>query len=183
MTQRTKTCQKCGWVYSADYPEIRCKFCGTRFKYDLCLGCNEVKHVRYGRFCTTCHSKRVKASTTEEQARVKMVNYTLKKRTTAENALQAWLDLTIKIPFKSLTEDAWIRACTHFKGCALCNSESIDARAFFIAYAIGGRYTAWNVIPVCAACSKPKCRSVNPFASHKERAAIIVAYLKQEVPE
>jgi hypothetical protein len=72
-------------------------------------------------------------------------------------------------PPKTLTDEEWIAACLHFGKCAVCDNESIDARAFFVAFAFGGRYAAWNVIPVCEKCALEFRQNQNPFIRYNSR--------------
>ena len=66
-----------------------------------------------------------------------------------------WRDLILKIPknYPTLTEAQWMEAVKYFNGCAICGSESIDTRGYFIPFKSGGRYCDWNVIPMCEKCA------------------------------
>lgn len=63
----------------------------------------------------------------------------------------------------TLTEDEWLKACRYFGGCALCGSEYISTRHYFIPFREGGKYTAYNIIPVCEECTLTLKRVKNPF--------------------
>ena len=97
-----------------------------------------------------------------------------------QNKFDRWLDLIKQVPkpLKTLTEDEWIAACRYFGKCATCGNESIDARAFFITFALGGRYAAWNVIPVCDKCATALRRQQNPFIKYSDNVDNIVSYLQ-----
>lgn len=102
-----------------------------------------------------------------------------------------WLDRT-NASFKILSESEWYAACKHFGGCAICGNESIEARAFFVPFGDGGRYTAWNIIPACGKCGVEAKINDNPFkwmtglnaknvGLTTERANKIIAYLEQQI--
>lgn len=74
-----------------------------------------------------------------------------------------WMTKVSKVELHTLTEEEWLKACRYFGKCALCPSERIDARSFFISFELGGRYAAWNVLPVCELCANDMKRSQNPF--------------------
>lgn len=178
--QKTKKCEKCGWEYPITYPEPKCRFCGTRFKYGFCVRCGKYEHLRYGRYCTKCNSKRVMECSRVDWNTERWQKWYERRNKAFEQTFTEWMDLIAKVPqpLKTLTQDEWIAACTHFGKCAICEHESIDARAFFVAYAFGGRYAAWNVIPVCEKCATALRYRQNPFIKYEEAAPKIVAYLR-----
>ena len=120
------------------------------------------------------------ASTSSEQALAKLQRHRAKVQKQNEDNFKAWLAMVAKVPtpLKTLTQDEWISACIHFGKCAVCRNESVDARSFFIHYSLGGRYAAWNVIPVCEKCAIALRRQQNPFISYPDSVPTIVAYLK-----
>jgi hypothetical protein len=83
-------------------------------------------------------------------------------REQANKKYEEWMDLS-KVDFKLLTEKEWTEACVFFGGCAICGSEHIETRHFFVDFREGGRYTAWNVFPMCGDCSKKVRNYKNPF--------------------
>lgn len=99
----------------------------------------------------------------------------------AEKKFEDWLSLVATVPsnYHTLTNDEWIAACQHFGKCALCHDEDISARAFFIAFKLGGRYANWNVIPVCEKCAMVLKRQQNPFIRYNEMLNKTVAYRYQ----
>jgi 5-methylcytosine-specific restriction endonuclease McrA len=102
--------------------------------------------------CSSCYAKRYVAEQRE------------KTKERAEDMYMFWLSLikNVKQPYTMLTEEQWIDACKHFGKCAICGDYEIATRFFFITYADGGRYTAWNVLPICEACNRVRGKS-NPF--------------------
>jgi hypothetical protein len=81
----------------------------------------------------------------------------------ADKSFADWLEQLGKVKTHTLTEDEWMEACKHFGGCALCDSDSIDARGYFIRFEDGGKYNACNVIPLCEKCATVLKRQPNPF--------------------
>jgi len=166
----TKTCEGCGWVYPITHPDKRCRFCGTPFKKRICKLCGQFAEVAKGEnICKKCKSKKVMASTTPEQALAKLQRHRARVRKKNEDKFNAWLEMISKVrkPIKTLTEDEWIRACMHFGSCATCESSSIDARGMFIPFKFGGRYAAWNIIPICDKCATALKFQHNPFIRYE----------------
>lgn len=157
----TKTCNNCGWVFPATYPPNTCKFCGAHFTEGICSTCGKFStDLVYNRnICRSCSN----ASTNE---RCKKRYKRLREQTT--DHYKEWLDKIskVKTPYKTLTEDQWLEACKHFGGCAMCNSDNIDARGFFIPFKEGGQYCNWNVIPLCDKCATRLRVQVNPFIKY-----------------
>ena len=90
----------------------------------------------------------------------------------------------VRKPIKTLTEDEWIRACAHFGSCATCGASSIDARGMFIPFKFGGRYAAWNIIPLCDKCATAIKFQHNPFIRYKPNIIDpIVGYLRPILEE
>lgn len=91
-----------------------------------------------------------------------------------------------KVPqsYPKLTEEQWIKAVKHFGGCALCKSESVDARWYFIPFQEGGRYCAFNVIPVCEKCAHKTRVNTNYFLTDRQPGLIKIAeYVEEKVNE
>lgn len=90
-----------------------------------------------------------------------------KRRDAAAAKYDEWITLIAEIPtpYKTLTESEWLEACKHFGGCAYCGSDNVDARAMFIKFKDGGRYCAWNIVPMCEKCAKVHNSIDNPFVS------------------
>lgn len=116
----------------------------------------------------------------ETDATLRCRNWRAKQRLALEQTFTRWLELIAKVPppLKTLTQDDWIKACRYFGKCAICEDESIDARAFFVAFSFGGRYANWNVIPVCEKCAVTLRRKQNPFIRYEDAAPRIVKYLR-----
>ena len=120
------------------------------------------------------------AATSSQQSIAKTQRYRAKVQKQNEDNFNAWLAMISKVPkpIRTLTQEEWIRACVHFGKCAVCRNESIDARAFFIHFALGGRYAEWNVIPVCEKCAIALRRQQNPFISYPDNVMHVVKYLQ-----
>lgn len=176
----TKTCEKCGWLYPITHPEKSCRFCGTPFKKRFCSKCGQYTQCVATALCRPCESKRVMAATSSAQSLAKAQRYTAKIRKQREDNFNEWLSMIAKVPkpIRTLVQDEWIRTCIHFEKCAVCKNESIDARAFFIHFSLGGRYAEWNVIPVCERCAITLRRPQNPFVSYPDNVMTVVKYLK-----
>lgn len=158
MASRTKTCKKCGWVYPYDIVRTRCAFCKTDFTEGLCVRCGtDTDDLRIG-LCPECSTKSRKAAARRLYD---------KSVAAVQNEFDNWMDLVKRIPadYPTLTNEQWIEACVYFDGCALCKSSHINTRGFFIPFRVGGRYSKWNVIPLCEDCAKRYTSVDNPFRS------------------
>lgn len=168
----TKTCEGCGWVYPINYPELRCRFCGTKFKKRFCLACGEyTEMVPRRQICKKCNSLRCHDKKYDDG------RFYRRYLQEANKQFDDWISLiqAVPKPYKTLTEDEWINACRYFGKCALCRNEGIDARAYFIAYQLGGKYTAWNVIPVCEKCATSLKIQQNPFIKYNNKVSSALA--------
>lgn len=146
----TKICNKCGWeidrrstlrscpICHTKYDEGYCSICGA-----YCTGNDYVKHA----YCRECYNEVFGAPTRARQY----------KQAAAENidSYRSWIDRIANVPnnYPTLTEEQWLDACKHFRGCAICGDMFISARAFFVPFSEGGRYCDWNIIPMCEECS------------------------------
>lgn len=76
-----------------------------------------------------------------------------------------WLAKVQEVPksYPTITESQWLEACSYFNGCALCDTDQIDTRFYFIKFDKGGRYCDWNVLPVCDRCAVSVKGLKNPF--------------------
>lgn len=163
-----RVCDSCGWVYPPSFNEPRCRFCGTRFKERFCPDCGQLK-VPYSfesPICADCARRRMRERAKgREDTTVgdRVARYRAKHIAISEERYRSWLELITAAPFKPLTEEQWLAACRYFGGCALCNNSSIDSRSYFIPYKVGGRYTAWNILPLCEKCETDLKIIVNPF--------------------
>lgn len=156
----TKVCSKCGWVYPITHNERSCRFCKEPFEKRFCSVCGLYTILLPNSLmCHDCHNLLLYT-----------FNYKpgLKGQYEAIQYFEEWLKLieAVPKPIKTLTEDDWIKACRYFGKCALCNSENIDARVLFIAFNLGGRYAAWNVLPGCDICATELKREQNPFVRY-----------------
>lgn len=154
----TKKCKRCGWEYAIDYPERLCRFCHLAFDINWCVRCGNLAERSYSNiyYCKECCVDLRRAyhyiSTTVDQS-----EYAIK--------FAEWLRLiaAVPTPYTMLTEQEWIKACKYFGKCAICTEDEISTRQFFVPFSSGGRYTAWNIIPVCDLCATEKRRTPNPF--------------------
>lgn len=77
--------------------------------------------------------------------------------------MESWVSNPL-LQFKPMTEQEWYKACSYFGGCAFCNNSHIETRQFFIPFKEGGRYSPWNVFPMCGDCAvRIVPRTTNPF--------------------
>lgn len=162
----TKTCKKCGWVYPLVTPYSTCRFCGMSFTQGICSVCGEYSDdiIPSTKLCRKCYNKRngvyqkrvIKTTDDNQKTYRRLVKE-------ADERFAAWLGRLSKIKTHTLTDEEWLEACRYFDGCALCDSDSIDARGYFIRFEDGGKYNACNVIPVCDKCATEIKYQSNPF--------------------
>lgn len=145
----TKKCSKCGWEYPIDWPGRKCRFCQEPFPESPCSHCGTITKLHNG-VCRACETKQHK-------------EWRYRRRYNADTSFKEWLEKISKQPASTLTEEQWMEACNHFKGCAYCGADSIDARSMFITFKDGGRYTCWNIIPSCERCETARKYTENPF--------------------
>ena len=173
----TKTCNKCGWVLAIQDPNVYCPICHTRFTVGICQVCKQpVEYYRDDRkVCRKCYDTVIRKP--DAKARLKA------RREGVYNEL---LEKIAHIPksYPTLSEAQWMQAVKHFNGCALCKSESVDTRGYFIPFNKGGRYCDWNIIPMCEKCAiKPKTNP-NYFLNRRPEGLIdIIKYLEEKIDE
>lgn len=188
-----RQCTNCNWEYPATYHSLKCKFCKTILEYQYCKGCS--KWVITDRFvvskylCKDCARELRKEydrkSPDKYNARSNRVYH--KHMLEIDMQLQEWTKNTTD--FKPLSQQDWLKTCEYFGGCALCNEEYIETRQFFIPFKEGGRYTAWNMFPMCGKCATHTRRIKNPFLwlyRHRyeipeEKRTKLVQYLKLQI--
>lgn len=154
-----------------------CRFCNTQLLTQICWQCKQERPTgafwvrKTGsnagyleRVCKICtgETKREWDKRFPEQMIARNKRFIKNHLAIADNKYSDWVDLT-KIDFKVLSEDEWLQACMYFGGCAICGDEYIEVRQFFVPFQSGGRYTAWNMFPMCGKCAKQVRRSPNPF--------------------
>lgn len=175
-----KTCKKCGWQQSTQDPSRRCHGCGVPVTEGICNWCGDYKYDLSPKqyVCSECRPIQ-----SREKTRVwRQKQY--------YDAYDEWLrDIArIKMPYSFLTEDEWLKVCKYFNGCAFCDSESVDARSFFVPFKKGGRYCNWNIIPKCDKCALLNIGD-NPFmamsrySAYRKKLLGAVAYLKPIIEE
>lgn len=86
--------------------------------------------------------------------------HTDRRRAAAEELLASLPTVTST---KTLTEAEWLETCRYFGGCATCGNSHVESRQYFVPFSAGGRYTVWNVFPMCADCAKHLRLISNPF--------------------
>lgn len=189
----TRKCEGCGWEYPITYTNAKCRFCGSLVEgakqlRRRCPMCNEIKLFNTAdTYCRSCKN---------EYARVEIAKFVELERewqSIAEALMKySFTDRISKIPkpYKFLTEKEWYQTCSYFNGCALCGADEISTRAFFIPFKDGGRYCAWNVIPLCEECTTRSAKAkVSPFSLrpnkyyNPERIKIISDYLSTKFKE
>lgn len=162
-----------------------CKFCGRLFKEGYCLTCKEYTEEITSRFnCRSCENAYSRA---RNDIRVAEANT---RRAFYRDLFKQWCATIRLIPYKALTEDQWLKACSHFNGCAWCGSDSIDARTMFVSPDDGGMYTAWNIIPTCTMCAMSIKAKKDPISTAKfyggddkplESLVVIMDYLEEAI--
>ena len=156
----TRVCKKCGWVYPATQPGTKCVVCGEPFDEVICRTCGKLvsgkDRVPKRNQCKACHNA---------EERMHMIKYDGERDAGFEIKYKEWLARIAAVPknYPTLTEEQWMNACRHFRGCAQCGNEAIEARGLFIAFADGGRYCDWNVVPLCDKCASEWKKCPNPF--------------------
>lgn len=181
----TKKCKGCGWEYPLKSDLRSCRFCGTPFNDGPCVKCgvyvpqfNNKRHM-----CDACYKA--------DNLAVNNGRY-LTYLQDAKDKYSAWLDSIKDMPPGRLTEEQWLDACKHFGGCAMCGSEDISTRTFFVPFREGGRYADWNVIPTCQECGFIRRKNPNPFvfmdpnagtgtSKSKQHLQNIVDYLRPKI--
>lgn len=173
-----RKCLSCGKEHGPEYTRTMCSHCKTLLTIQQCTMCKEwlpndsyyvyasgVNKGYLNRRCKQCtktqKTERDKANREQHLARNRRKRD--KQRRIAEERLAEWKELT-DIPFVMLTEKEWLNTCSYFGGCAVCGADHIEARQFFINFEHGGRYTPWNMYPICGQCAKLVRKIENPFA-------------------
>lgn len=162
----TKTCKKCGWVYPYITPYKSCRFCGMSFTDGICAECGEASNdlIPGTSLCRECYNrrnrvyqKRVVRTTDDNQKHYRRICEEADKR------FATWTEQLKSITTHTLTEAEWMECCRYFNGCAFCDSDSIDARGYFVRFEDGGKYNACNIIPLCETCATAIKKQPNHF--------------------
>lgn len=160
-------CTGCGW----EYPQpgrLNCRFCNTILPIQVCKACKVPKQlsnfdtifdkrngVHYPRHqCKACEGRRVCAN-----SKAKRLVY----KQQIKELFNEWRTMITDLTFVPMTEEEWIKTCRYFGGCAICGESHIEVREFFVAFKDGGRYTVWNMFPMCSTCARPLRAARNPF--------------------
>lgn len=168
----TKVCTNCGWELAVQDPNNFCPICHTRFKIGICNKCGQVVEF-YGSDRGVCRECYLASRTPGAMQRV---------RQRRDAIYNEWLDKIRSIPksYPTLTEVQWLEAVKFFGRCALCESESVDARGYFVPFKLGGRYCDWNVVPLCEKCAMKVKTNPNYFQSYPRPVGLdkIIEYLE-----
>jgi hypothetical protein len=95
-----------------------------------------------------------------------------------------WKSRIAEVPkdYPPLTEEQWMEVVKHFNGCAMCGSEDISTRGYFVPFKEGGRYCDWNIIPLCEKCATTIKYKPNPFKYKRPKQLMdIVDYLEEKL--
>jgi hypothetical protein len=145
--------------------------------------------------CNPCFARRRKEflENNKYERYIKDKRFIDKRKDEAASKFKDWKVKT-DLPFKPLSEQQWLEACSYFDGCAVCGNEHIEIRQFFVNFKHGGRYTAWNVYPMCGKCATYTRQIENPFVwldKHlstsyamgmtEQRAERLVSYLQSQI--
>lgn len=193
-----RTCPKCKWEYPDRYNRSKCRYCDTLLDSKICVTCGVLLPIKdfyyYKRdntiksSCIPCERKRRALISTEVTR-----NWLAKKKKSIEEKYEQWMELT-NVDFKPLKEEDWLKTCSYFGGCAICGSKHIESREFFVPFQVGGKYTSWNVFPLCGQCRIATKKFTNPFmwldnyygrwatkSFTPERKQRLVDYLRQQI--
>lgn len=118
------------------------------------------------RICTPCR-KKAWAAYDKANPHLKQLRndkHYKKQVQEAETAYELWLSKA-NVPLKPLSEAEWLEACRYFGGCAVCGSEHIEVRQFFVTPGQTDQisYSAINVFPTCGTCATHTRKVANPF--------------------
>lgn len=154
-----RTCPSCGWVFPSTYKRHKCRFCGGAFPDKWCSKCQSFRPIDdFGPkhdqgVCIECNKKRwIQRDKDNPKAFSERTRAAAIRRRKAADELYERIKGT-EIPFKLLTEEEWLKICDYFGGCAICGSDHIETREFFVKFTEGGRYAPWNVFPMCGKCA------------------------------
>lgn len=161
--ERTTFCPKCGGVFDTQY----CGKCDTNKPYtEFYFNKRGPSAGQRYSYCKRCSNKRLgdarDKQSKEERIAKQQAAFSNRRDDRAED-LETWKEFMARVPYRSLTEQEWLEACSLFKGCAICGAETIELRMLFLNTDHGGKYTPWNVFPSCASCGTTYQRERNPF--------------------
>lgn len=156
-------------------PTTHCPICKTRFTVGICTKCGRpVEYYRANRrVCRECYDTKVRQPDAMKKVKQRR-----------EAIFDEWLDKVARVPknYPTLTEAQWLEAVKHFGCCAMCGSEHIDTRGYFIPFKLGGRYCDWNVIPICEKCAFQFRKNPNFFLRQRPAGLInIIDYLEEKL--
>lgn len=169
-----RICTKCNREHPLSYISAKCRWCSTLLTTQLCTYCKKWLPTDMYKFtktnvlisgCRTCKTNNSNQYDKDhpEKTLARKRAWALQRRQAAEAKYEEWLLKTDKV-FKPLKEADWIETCSYFGGCAVCGKEHIESRQFFVQFEEGGKYTTWNMFPMCAGCAHRPRMLENPFA-------------------
>lgn len=168
-----RVCPKCGHEHPSRLNARKCIMCKEYLSHLWCFyGQHYVekdlmtwsKKGEPYNYCKKCNSlKRMAADKKNPEARKKRQNAFVDRLRSKYDVLRDQLLELNEKTFKPMTEDEWHAICNHFGGCALCGEEHIESRQFFINYKHGGKYSKWNMFPLCSKCTRYTKKVDNPF--------------------
>ena len=153
---KIKVCPVCGFTFPMLGNACKCYSCGTNWHEGICRLCGKYSdNLGRSLMCREHANSNEKKHKQRSYERIR-TDY------------QQWREdiKTIPQPYSPMSEEDWLRTCRFFDGCAICSSKHIDARYLFVPTKDGGRYCAWNTIPVCNVCLKLlRNTTLDPFKS------------------
>lgn len=164
-----RECRNCKWVFANSDHREKCRFCGTKFELQWCIGCNDfvpdsrIPRRNNGRkrsHCNKCLSASTMKNRDPELLRLATARHDARRRAKWDKLFDKFKK---NLPTKPMTEDEWYEVCEYFGGCAICGDAYIETRQFFMNFQDGGKYTAWNMFPLCGKCSTHTKFVENPF--------------------
>ena len=157
----------------------------------VCPHCNAVHALTAPNKCRSCGKEILTPE--ERKKRNSMLSMACQQR--KADKIQALIDelKPLQSDLSTLTEDEWLKSCKHFKLCAICAADDIEARFMVIMPEEGGKYNRGNVLPTCTRCANRMRRKQHPFATsiaresrvakdndRPERVCNAIRYLIQE---
>lgn len=123
----------------------------------VCPHCKSVHSLTAPNKCRVCGKEILTAE--ERKKRNSMLSMATQQR--KADRIQAVIDelKPLQVSLPTLTEEEWLKACKHFKRCAICEKEDIEVRFMVLRPDEGGKYNRGNVLPTCTRCANRANRS------------------------
>lgn len=170
-----RVCPGCKAEFSLDFKGTVCPVCRAELAEQFCRYCFTWKpsdeyyyasNKKYRRTeCKNCGRLRKLAfdKKNRDQSYERDKRFWDKRKEALKTQYTEWKTRTDALQFKMLSEEQWLETCNHFGGCAICGDDHIETRQYFIPFRDGGKYTTWNIFPMCGKCSTHAKRLLNPF--------------------